>query len=100
MLGHRSTMVLDYKGHCPFHDDACVEGMAAGPSLESRTGIPGEKLSRDNKVFTYSAYYIAQMFYNINMVARPDVMIFGGSVLNEDDLVKVSKFFENLTTIM
>jgi fructokinase len=34
------------------------------------------------------------------MVARPDVMIFGGSVLNEDDLVKVSKFFENLTTIM
>ena len=86
-------MVLDYKGHCPFHDDACVEGMAAGPSLESRTGIPGEKLSRDNKVFTYSAYYIAQMLFNVYMTARPDVMVVGGSVLNEDDLVKVRKFF-------
>ncbi len=83
----------DYKGHCPFHNDACVEGMAAGPSLEGRTGIPGEKLSRDNKVFTYSAYYIAQMLFNVYMTARPDVMVVGGSVLNEDDLVKVRKFF-------
>ncbi|MDR4288069.1 ROK family protein, partial [Bacillus thuringiensis] len=74
--------------------DACVEGMAAGPSLEGRTGIPGEKLSRDNEVFTYSAYYIAQMLYNVYMTARPDVMIVGGSVLNEDDLVKVRKFFD------
>ena len=84
----------DYKGFCPFHNDACVEGMAAGPSLEGRTGIPGEKLSRDNEVFTYSAYYIAQMLYNVYMTARPDVMIVGGSVLNEDDLVKVRKFFD------
>ena len=59
-----------------------------GPSLEGRTGIPGEKLSRDNKVFTYSAYYIAQMLFNVYMAARPDVMIVGGSVLNEDDLVR------------
>lgn len=28
------------------------------------------------------------------MTARPDVMIVGGSVLNEDDLVKVRKFFD------
>ena len=75
-------------------NDACVEGMAAGPSLEGRTGIPGEKLSRDNEVFTYSAYYIAQMLFNVYMTARPDVMIVGGSVLNEDDLVKVRKFFD------
>ena len=84
----------DYEGHCPFHNDACVEGMAAGPSLEGRTGIPGEKLSRDNEVFTYSAYYIAQMLFNVYMTARSDVMIVGGSVLNEDDLVKVRKFFD------
>ena len=28
------------------------------------------------------------------MTARPDVMVVGGSVLNEDDLVKVRKFFD------
>lgn len=84
----------DYAGNCPFHGANCVEGMAAGPSLEGRTGIPGEKLSRDNKVFTYIAYYVAQMLYNVYMAARPDVMVVGGSVLNEEDLVKVRKFFE------
>lgn len=83
----------DYEGHCPFHGD-CVEGMAAGPSLEGRTGIPGEKLPRDNKVFTYVAYYVAQMLYNVYMASRPDVMVVGGSVLNEDDLVKVRKYFD------
>lgn len=84
----------DYEGNCPFHGANCVEGMAAGPSLEGRTGIPGEKLSRDNEVFTYVAYYVAQMLYNVYMAARPDVMIVGGSVLNEDDLIKVRKFFD------
>lgn len=83
----------DYEGHCPFHGD-CVEGMAAGPSLEGRIGIPGEKLPRDNKVFTYVAYYVAQMLYNVYMASRPDVMVVGGSVLNEDDLVKVRKYFD------
>lgn len=84
----------NYEGHCPFHGANCAEGMAAGPSLEGRTGIPGEKLSRDNEVFTYVAYYVAQVLYNVYMTARPDVMVVGGSVLNEDDLVKVRKFFD------
>ncbi|WP_369916900.1 ROK family protein [Lactobacillus sp. ESL0247] len=84
----------DFKGSCPFHGNKCVEGMAAGPSLQGRTGIPGEKLSRDNIVFTYSAYYLAQMLFNAYMTLRPDVMVVGGSVLNEDDLVKVRKYFD------
>lgn len=84
----------DYKGNCPFHGDKCVEGMAAGPTLEGRTGIPGEKLDRDNKVFTYVAYYVAQLLYNVYMASRPDVMVVGGSVLNEQDLVQVRKFFD------
>lgn len=29
----------NYEGKCPFHGADCVEGMAAGPSLEGRTGI-------------------------------------------------------------
>lgn len=84
----------DYQGKCPFHGNKCVEGMAAGPSLEGRTGIPGEKLSRDNKVFTYAAYYVAQCLYNVYMTIRPDVMVVGGSVLNDKDLVQVRGFFD------
>lgn len=84
----------DYEGNCPFHGNMCVEGMAAGPSLKGRTGIPGEELSRDNEVFTYVSYYVAQLLFNAYMAIRPDVMVVGGSVLNEDDLVKVRKFFD------
>lgn len=85
----------DYKGHCPFHGNKCAEGMAAGPSIEGRLGIPGEKVPRDNKVFTYIAYYVAQVLFNAYMTTRPDVMIVGGSVLNPQDLVKVRKFFDD-----
>jgi len=85
----------DFKGSCPFHGNRCVEGMASGPSLQARTGIPGEKLTRDNKVFTYAAYYVAQMLFNVYMTSRPDVMIVGGSVLNAKDLIKVRKFFND-----
>lgn len=84
----------DYEGHCPFHNNNCAEGMAAGPSIEGRLGIPGEKVPRDNKVFTYIAYYVAQVLFNAYMTTRPDVMVVGGSVLNEQDLVKVRKFFD------
>lgn len=95
-MGHmlvRRYLGDDYEGNCPFHGANCAEGMAAGPTLEGRTGIPGEKLARDNEVFTYVAYYVAQVLYNVYMACRPDVMVVGGSVLNEDDLVKVRKYF-------
>ncbi|MEE9113867.1 MAG: ROK family protein [Lactobacillus delbrueckii] len=82
----------DYEGHCPFHG-ACVEGMAAGPSLEGRTGIRGEKLDRSDKVFTYVQYYVAQCLFNAYLTTRPDVMVVGGSVLNEADLEGVREFF-------
>lgn len=86
----------DYKGFCPFHGGDCVEGMAAGPSLEGRTGIRGENLDRNNKAFTYVQYYIAQMLFAVYMTVRPDVMVVGGSVLNEGDLVHVREFFKKL----
>lgn len=84
----------DYAGNCPFHGNKCAEGMAAGPTLKGRTGIAGEDLPRDNKVFTYLNYYVAQVLYNSYMAMRPDVMVVGGSVLNEEDLKQVRKYFD------
>ena len=84
----------DYAGNCPFHGNKCAEGMAAGPTLKGRTGIAGEDLPRDNTVFTYLNYYVAQVLYNSYMAMRPDVMVVGGSVLNEDDLKQVRKYFD------
>src|SRR5699024_1813499 len=90
----------NYTGKCPFHGNKCVEGMAAGPSLEGRTGIPGEKLPRDHKVFTYVSYYVAQLLFNAYMTMRSDVMVVGGSVLMIKTWFKFVDSLENLIIIM
>ncbi|MBF0844510.1 ROK family protein, partial [Streptococcus danieliae] len=63
-MGHVPVAVHDldrkagFEGICPFHGD-CLEGMAAGPSLEARTGIRGENIPLDSDVWDIQASYIA-----------------------------------------
>ncbi|MDO4912787.1 MAG: ROK family protein [Lactobacillus sp.] len=82
-----------FVGGCIFHKDACFEGLAAGPTLKGRTGIPGEDLPRDHETFKFIRYYVAQLLFDIYLTARPDVMIVGGSVLTEDDMPEVRDDF-------
>lgn len=84
----------DYQGTCPFHGRHCFEGMAAGPSLEGRTGIPGQDLPRDNKAFEFISDYIAQMLFNTYVNLRPAKIILGGSVLSDAELPMVRDYFE------
>ncbi|WP_179394911.1 ROK family protein [Lacticaseibacillus absianus] len=98
-MGH--TVVLPhpddhFEGVCPFHGNRCFEGMAAGPSIEARTGQPGETLSRDEPVFDYISYYAAQLAYNTYLNLAPEKIVFGGSVLSEAELPKVRHYFEQL----
>ena len=68
--------------------------MAAGPSLEGRTGIPGQDLPRDNKAFEFISDYIAQMLFNTYVNLRPAKIILGGSVLSDAELPMVREYFE------
>ncbi|WP_303973879.1 fructokinase ScrK [Streptococcus merionis] len=70
----------DFDGVCPFHG-ACLEGMAAGPSLEARTGIRGEDIELDSPVWDIQAYYIAQAAVAATLNFRPEVIVFGGGVM-------------------
>lgn len=70
----------DFNGICPFHN-GCLEGLAAGPSLEARTGVRGENIELNNPVWDVQAYYIAQAAVAATLNFRPDIIVFGGGVM-------------------
>lgn len=85
-----------FLGNCPFHHD-CLEGMAAGPALEQRTGTKGENLLAEDPVWEIEADYIAQCAYNTTLMFAPDIIIFGGGVMKQDHMKsKVQEKFAKL----
>lgn len=76
-----------YEGTCPYHKD-CLEGLAAGPSIEARTGIKGQDLPQDHPIWDIQAYYIAQALINYTLTLGPEKIILGGGVMNQDHLLQ------------
>lgn len=86
-----------FAGVCPFHGN-CLEGMAAGPAIEKRLGIAGQKLAETDPFWEIEAEYIAQCAYNTTLMFSPDRIIFGGGVMKQEHLLKkVHQTFEKLT---
>ena len=99
-MGHmfvkRHPEDLDFAGSCPFHGD-CLEGVAAGPSLEARTGVRGEHISLESNVWDIQAYYIAQAAVSATLTLRPEKIIFGGGVMAQEHMMnRVRKQFAEL----
>lgn len=76
----------DYEGTCPYHGD-CLEGLAAGPSLEARTGTKGQGLMENHPVWDMQAYYIGQALMNYTLTLAPEKIILGGGVMNQEHLL-------------
>lgn len=86
----------NFEGVCPFHGN-CLEGMAAGPSIEKRFGVKGQDLPEDHPFWHIEATYIAQCAYNTTLMMSPEVIIFGGGVMHQQHMVdKVHAAFEEL----
>ncbi|MCC7667240.1 ROK family protein [Liquorilactobacillus satsumensis] len=88
---------VTFTGNCPFHKD-CLEGLASGPAIQARTGIAGEKISPNDKVWNIIAYYLAQSALQQTLILRPDSITFGGGVINDVLLEKVRVAFEELNS--
>lgn len=85
-----------FEGNCPFHRN-CLEGMASGPAIEKRLGQKGQNLNEDDPFWKIEADYIAQCAYNTTLMFSPDVIIFGGGVMQQEHLVeKVRHRFKEL----
>jgi fructokinase len=69
-----------FPGCCPYHGD-CLEGMAAGPAVEKRWGIRGEKLPPDHPAWDLEAWYLAQGIVSMAMILSPQAVILGGGVM-------------------
>lgn len=85
-----------YEGFCPYHGN-CLEGMAAGPSLDGRLGKAGKDVDPDNEVWDYIAYYLGQAIVAYTVILRPERIVLGGGVMKVPGLLtKVKRSFETL----
>lgn len=71
----------DFPGICPFHGD-CLEGLASGPAMRARWGVPGESLPTDHPAWAIEADYLAGLCATLTYIVRPDRIILGGGVMD------------------
>jgi fructokinase len=83
-LGHiRATRLPadSWPGHCAFHGD-CVEGLASGPAIESRTGCRAAEVPPDDPVWDAVAHALAQLAHVLVLTAGPRRILMGGGVMS------------------
>jgi fructokinase len=75
-----------YPGRCPFHGD-CLEGMASGPAIEERWGVPGRELPPSHEAWVLEAEYLAQALRTFVCTLSPQRIIMGGGVMHVESLM-------------
>jgi fructokinase len=74
-----------FGGVCPSHGD-CWEGLASGPAIRERWGVPGEDLPPGHAAWDLEAEYLAHGILAIVTVASPHVVVAGGGVMGRPGL--------------
>ena len=74
-----------FEGYCPYHGD-CLEGMATGPALKARWGVPAETLPPDHEAWEFEAHYLAMAIVNYTLVLSPQRIVMGGGVMDQQQL--------------
>jgi fructokinase len=83
-LGHVRVQRLrgeGWPGACRFHGD-CVEGLAAGPAIEARSGAAPASLAPDHPVWDEVGYALGQLAHVLVLTAAPQRILLGGGVVS------------------
>ena len=74
-----------FDGFCPYHG-VCLEGLASGPAMEARWGMPAESLPMDHRAWALEAEYLASGIANIVVTLSPQRIVLGGGVMKQRHL--------------
>ena len=74
-----------FPGCCPFHGD-CFEGLASGPALAQRWGMPGEELPEIHAAWKLEAKYLAHALASYICILSPQRIVLGGGVMRRKQL--------------
>jgi fructokinase len=74
-----------FSGVCSFHGD-CLEGLASGPAIKARWGMPGESLPPDHAAWELQAKYLGLGLANIIYILSPQRIVLGGGVMEQTHL--------------
>lgn len=77
---------LGFAGHCPFHG-ACLEGLAAGPSIIARWGASLSDLPEGHPGAGIIAWYLAQAVVTFQAIMEPARIVLGGGVTATPGLI-------------
>ncbi len=88
-MGHirlpRDQQADPFPGICPYHGD-CLEGLASGPALKARWGVPAESLPSDHPVWALEAHYLSLACVTFICTLSPQRIILGGGVMSQSHL--------------
>jgi len=82
-LGHIRIARLagdNWPGICQFHGD-CVEGLASGPAIGARAGVPGSQVAADSPVWGPVTHALGQLLHTIFLATAPKRILMGGGVV-------------------
>lgn len=71
-----------FEGCCPYHQD-CLEGLACGPAMQARWGVPARDLPPDHPAFALEARYLALGLATWVCTLSPQRIILGGGVMQQ-----------------
>jgi fructokinase len=74
-----------FPGVCPFHGD-CLEGLASGPAIAARWGLPPTELAIQHPAWLLEAHYLAAGLAALVCTLSPRRIVMGGGVMRQRQL--------------
>jgi fructokinase len=86
MIISKDSSDSDFTGVCPYHEN-CLEGLASGPAIEKRWGVPLSKLPVGHPAQSLQSGYISALCANLILSFSPEIILIGGGVMKAPALL-------------